>query len=239
MISENYKKEYFAKVFTELLNQWKIENKKNQADFASIIGAHPNSISRYKNAEDFPNESTLGAIAKEFGVNREEFYPQTDEEKYLYDLDFFHQTNFIWMNKFENTLSKYGIDIGFHIFLTKATNNFRLFHFENGPYYEQLWLEPITEEYVKLNNELLKSYAITTSINSGYCDAQINISGKTKKVRFLVIDKVDHDNYVIGFTRNDLIHIKKLQDKTTEYLKLLNINSLIESGEFKSNNLFI
>lgn len=235
MISENYKKKYFAKVFTELLNQWKRENNKSQSDFANIIGAHPNSISRYKKAEDFPNESTLIAIAKELGVNVDIFYPSTDVEKFLYDTDFFDKTSKAWASRFLNIFEKYKINYDFYQFLIYSTNRFKFFSFECGPWYEQRWLEPSTGEYVELDNPALQAYVFTSISKQGYCDITISTNENTKKVRILVADPVSLNGYILGLTENDLYTIKDMQVKTSEYLELLTVKNLIDSHMLKTN----
>lgn len=231
MISENYKKKYFAKVFTELLNQWKRENNKSQSDFANIIGAHPNSISRYKKAEDFPNESTLVAIAKELGVNVDIFYPSTDVEKFLYDTDFFDKTSKALASRFFNIFEKYKINYDFYQFLKYSSNNFKFFTFECGSWYEQRWLEPSTEKYVKLDNPALQAYVFTTISKQGYCDITIS---NTNKVRILAADLISLNGYMymLGLTENDLYTIRDMQVKTSEYLELLTVKTLIDSHKY-------
>lgn len=231
MISDKYKKEYFSKVFTELLNQWKRENNKSQSDFANIIGAHPNSISRYKKAEDFPNESTLVAIAKELGVNVDIFYPSTDVEKFLYDTDFFDKTSKALASRFLNIFEKYKINYDFYQFLKYSSNSFKLFTFECGSWYEQRWLEPSTEEYVKLDNPALQAYVFTTISKQGYCDITIS---NTNKVRILAADLISLNGYMymLGLTENDLYTIRNMQVKTSEYLELLTVKTLIDSHKY-------
>ena len=229
MISDQCKKEYFSKVFTELLNQWKREHNKSQADFADIIGAHPNSISRYKKARDFPNESTLGAIAKEFGVSIDVFYPNTDIEKFIYDSRFFDKIAKAWSTRYIDAFEKYGIKYTFFEFLEYSTFHFGVFDFECGPLTEQLWLNPNTNDYVKPDNASLQAYVMTTFSQYGYCDMSISANANTKQVQLVAVDPATLNGYMLGFTHNDLINIKDMQEKTTEYLQLLNVKKRIEN----------
>ncbi len=233
MISDQCKKEYFSKVFTEFLNQWKREHNKSQADFADIIGAHPNSISRYKKAQDFPNESTLGAIAKEFGVSVDVFYPSTDTDKFLYDPNYKFGVTFKWAGLFNDVIEKYDISRSFYNMLADSTDKFIKFNFEHGPCYKQLWFDSDSNKYLSPGDSTMQAHVMTTMVKQKFYDTSISVDGEINKAHYIAIDMRTQPCYMIGFTENDLIHIKELQDKTTEYLNLLNIKSLMDSRKLK------
>ncbi len=85
-IWDQRKKEYFSKRFSQLLKKWIQDekskgNKGTQEEFAKRIYSTPNSISKYKTGTDFPSQSSMNAICREFGVSEEYFFPIFDFER--------------------------------------------------------------------------------------------------------------------------------------------------------------
>ena len=70
---------------------------------------------------------------------------------------------------------------------------------------------------------------MTTFSQYGYCDMSISANANTKQVQLVAVDPATLNGYMLGFTHNDLINIKDMQEKTTEYLQLLNVKKRIEN----------
>lgn len=132
-------------------------------------------------------------------------------------------------------LSAYNIDTHFVNWLLCKKDFLEWFNFE----YKREWT---TDNFIKyafhggnkedLISERIKYDAMFSDwIKKGYYDIY-PYPDSDQKIRFvLLLDSPIGDVGFLAFTHNDLLHIKKLQDKALEYINLLNIKSLMDSGK--------
>ncbi|MFR7905877.1 MAG: helix-turn-helix domain-containing protein [Coprococcus eutactus] len=232
----NRKNEYFANKFTKLLEQWKKDNKKSQADFAELTHIHPNNISRYKKGDVFPSDSVLTTIAKTLNVSTDCFYPSGDE-RFFYDDDLKFKQTMDAYNKKVSIIKSYGISNDFYCWLADSTNGFEKFPFE----LDRKWMEipdfPVTPQEVLFGEPEIKPWKEQIIdeakiqdfwLKNGYYDFT-PYGRESQKVRFVLLDFRGNVNWPnLAFTHKDLLYMKKLEDKTAEYMKLLNIKELVD-----------
>lgn len=235
----NRKNEYFANKFTKLLEQWKKDNKKSQADFAELTHIHPNNISRYKKGDVFPSDSVLTTIAKTLNVSTDCFYPSGDE-RFFYDDNLRYNQTIDSLKKGATIAESYGISCDFYRWLAYSTNGFENFPFELSREWMTIPDFPVTPQEILFGQSEIKPYKeqfINESkiqdfwLKNGYYDFT-PYGEESKKVRFVLLDfnsKITWPKF--AFTHKDLLHIKELQDKASEYINLLNIKSLVDSGK--------
>ena len=76
---------FFEDVFKQELKRWKMEQHKNQEEFAAEIDVEPNMITRYKQGKAHPTDATLEKICRVLQVEKSEFYPKSFEDRLKYD----------------------------------------------------------------------------------------------------------------------------------------------------------
>lgn len=74
-VSVKSKNQYFSEVFSDLLKGWCKANGSTQAEFADVVGVHPNMISRYKKGEAYPTDDVIDWIAQALKVDKSVFFP--------------------------------------------------------------------------------------------------------------------------------------------------------------------
>lgn len=129
----NGRNQYFASVFSTELDRWKQATGKTQAEFATITGIHPNSISRYKKGDAFPTPPVIDVICKTLDVEESIFYPSTDLDKLLYDEDFRNDFSAKLTEKELEIVEAAGINLGFWSFFLSINLIRDVFPFEISP----------------------------------------------------------------------------------------------------------
>lgn len=81
---------FFAKRFSELIDEWKSKTGKTQNQFAKDCFSNPNSIGKYKKGTAMPTDVTVNEMIRVFNeagidVTIEDFIPHTEEDIYHHD----------------------------------------------------------------------------------------------------------------------------------------------------------
>lgn len=131
---------YFSAVFSKLLDEWLSEytvdeygdkRRRTQADFAKLVGIHPNMITRYKKGEAYPqDQDRLEWIAQALNVDVNTFIPTTPTEKLAFDLEYRKEVYSEILDLEFQMIQEIGIDLGFWKFFISIEGVYDLFPFE-------------------------------------------------------------------------------------------------------------
>ena len=189
--------EYFAHVFTKLLNEWKKTHPgKSQEDFAELVGVmSANSVSDWKRGKSFPSEKTMQKICEVLKVDESTFYPKLKEDKYKYDPQF--------ITKIGRDRSEFAKKIGFDMELLAVLR--RLVNFEElFPIYSNIVPDPDSPFFEPKYIRNPKFADSRTIVDDELRDLQLSRSGK-----------------LITLHDVDLVFLKEVQDQISLLVEFL------------------
>jgi len=205
-MKDKAKLEYFSRVFTSLLEEWKRTNHKTQEDFIELVGvASVNSVTDWKKGKTFPKKETLKKICDVFGVSEDVFTPQTHDDKYKFSSEF---TTELANTRIKEFCDEEGIDLEFLYMVRKMFGDEfgRVFPFWTPLIFNKRYL--LDGKYYVHEN--VSIYATSAPMNEGndVFQAEIEIEKNGEAEKRLII-----------LTYPDLRFLRDLQEEVRDFLE--------------------